>query len=66
MTQGDQLEAGLERCAAWQRPFVEPLWVSDAWRHRGIGRALLAQAEAHAVAQESHSAWLDTFQAQGF
>jgi ribosomal protein S18 acetylase RimI-like enzyme len=51
---------------SWQWLFVEALWVDDAWRRRGIGRALLAQAEAHAVAAHCHSAWPDTFQARDF
>ena len=36
--------AGLSGMLAWQWLFVEALWVSDAWRGRGIGRALLTQA----------------------
>ena len=64
--EGDRLVAGLSGQLAWQWLFVQALWVSDAWRGRGIGRALLTQAEAHAVAAGCHSAWLDTFQARGF
>lgn len=64
--ESSRMVAGLSGVLAWQWLFVEALWVSDAWRHRGIGRALLAQAEAQAVAEECHSAWLDTFQARGF
>ena len=60
------LAAGLFGVLAWQWLFVQALWVDDAWRRRGIGRALLAQAEAHAVAAGCHSVWLDTFQARGF
>jgi N-acetylglutamate synthase-like GNAT family acetyltransferase len=62
----NRLVAGLSRVLAWQWLFVDALWVSDAWRGHGIGRALLAQAEARAVAAGCHSAWLDTFQARGF
>ncbi|HME26450.1 MAG TPA: GNAT family N-acetyltransferase [Acetobacteraceae bacterium] len=64
--EGDRLAAGLSGVLSWQWLFVEALWVGDAWRGRGIGRALLARAEAHAVAAGCHSAWLDTFQARGF
>jgi N-acetylglutamate synthase-like GNAT family acetyltransferase len=60
------LVAGLSGVLSWQWLFVEALWVGDAWRNRGIGRALLAKAEAHAVGAGCHSAWLDTFQARGF
>lgn len=63
---GDQLVAGLSGVLSWQWLFVEALWVGDTWQRRGIGRTLLTQAEAHAVAAGCHSAWLDTFQARGF
>jgi GNAT superfamily N-acetyltransferase len=46
--------------------FVESLWVDDALRGRGIGRALMASAEDHAISQGCHDAWLDTYQARGF
>ena len=42
----NRLVAGLSGLLSWQWLFVEALWVSDDWRSRGIGRALLAQAEA--------------------
>ncbi len=64
--QGGGLAGGLYGVLAWQWLFVQALWVDDAWRRRGIGRALLARAEAHAVAAGCHSVWLDTFQARGF
>jgi GNAT superfamily N-acetyltransferase len=60
------LVGGLFGVLAWQWLFVQALWVDDAWRRRGIGRALLARAEAVAAAAGCHSAWLDTFQARGF
>ena len=62
----DQLAAGLCASLSWQWMFVEALWVGDAWRARGVGRALLSQAEAHAASRECRSVWLDTFQARGF
>jgi ribosomal protein S18 acetylase RimI-like enzyme len=64
--QDDSLAGGLFGVLAWQWLFVQALWVDDAWRRRGIGRALLARAEAHAMAAGCHSVWLDTFQARGF
>ncbi len=60
------LAAGLSGSLSWQWMFVEALWVDEAWRGRGVGRALLMRAEAHAIAGGCHSAWLDTFQARGF
>lgn len=48
--------------------FVKYLWVSGGLRGRGVGRELMAQAEARALERGCHSAWLDTFgfQARGF
>ena len=64
--ESNQLVAGRGGALSWQWLFVEALWVSDAWRGHGIGRALLTQAEAHALAAGCPSVWLDTFQARGF
>jgi len=48
--------------------FVKYLWVSEDLRGRGLGRELMAHAEARARDRGCHSAWLDTFsfQARGF
>ena len=63
-----QIVAGLagETYCGWL--FVKYLWVSDELRGRGIGRELMARAEARARELGCHSAWLDTFsfQARGF
>jgi GNAT superfamily N-acetyltransferase len=64
--QDGALAGGLYGAFAWQWLFVQALWVDDAWRRRGIGRALLALAENHAAAAGCHSVWLDTFQAREF
>jgi GNAT superfamily N-acetyltransferase len=61
-----KLAAGLSGVLYWSWLFVDALWVSDGWRGRGIGRALMAGAEDYACAKDCHSAWLDTFQARGF
>jgi GNAT superfamily N-acetyltransferase len=61
-----ELAAGISAVLAWQWMFVEALWVGDAWRRHGVGRGLLLQAEARAVADGCHSGWLDTFQARDF
>ena len=45
--------------------FVNLLWVQEALRRRGIGQALLAEAERHAIAFGCHSSFLDTFSFQG-
>jgi GNAT superfamily N-acetyltransferase len=60
------LRAGLVGTLSHGWLFVESLWVDDALRGQGVGRALMASAEDHARAQGCHDAWLDTFQARGF
>ena len=63
-----QIVAGLagETYCGWL--FVKYLWVSDGLRGLGVGRELMARAEARALERGCHSAWLDTFsfQARGF
>src|SRR5579859_2075713 len=48
--------------------YVELLYVPDAARGTGLGRALMARAEAEARARGCRGIWLDTFsfQARGF
>lgn len=63
---GAQLVAGLSASTAWTWLFVEALWVTDARRGQGLGRALMARAEVEARMLGCRQAWLDTFQARGF
>jgi GNAT superfamily N-acetyltransferase len=66
--EGKSVVAGLagETYSGWL--FIRYLWVSDALRGRGIGRKLMADAEARALERSCHSAYVDTFsfQAPGF
>jgi GNAT superfamily N-acetyltransferase len=66
--EGESIVGGLagETFSGWL--FVRYLWVSDLARGQGIGRQLVAGAEARALERGCHSAWLDTFsfQAPGF
>ena len=65
---GESIVAGLagETYSGWL--FIRYLWVSEALRGKGIGRELMAGAEARALERGCHSAWVDTFsfQAPGF
>jgi ribosomal protein S18 acetylase RimI-like enzyme len=60
------LLGGLSGVMAWGWLFIDAVWIDPALRGQGAGRALLARAEAHALAEGCHSVWLDTFQALGF
>jgi len=59
-----RIVAGLDAAvyAGWL--FVHALWVAAGLRRRGLGRELLAQAEAYAVGRGCHSAWLYTYSFQ--
>lgn len=48
--------------------YTEMLFVPETLRGQGVGTAVMAKAEAEALARGCHSAWLDTFafQARGF
>jgi GNAT superfamily N-acetyltransferase len=66
--EGESIVGGLagETFSGWL--FIRYLWVSDALRGKGVGRKLMADAEALALERGCHSAWVDTFsfQAPGF
>jgi GNAT superfamily N-acetyltransferase len=65
---GQRIVAGLSGGTYCGWLFIRYLWVSDALRSKGIGRQLMAGAEARALERGCHSAWVDTFsfQAPGF
>jgi GNAT superfamily N-acetyltransferase len=60
------LQAGVMGTMSWGWLFVEAVWVSDALRGGGAGRALMAAAERHAREAGCRAVWLDTFQARDF
>lgn len=68
-----QDESGTVKGGAWGYTaygwlFVQLLVVPEEARGSGLGRQLMAQAEATALQRGCHDAWLDTheFQAKGF
>lgn len=59
-----QVAGGLWGRTAYGWLFTELLFVPEALRGRGVGKDLLLQAEAEALARGSRGAWLDTFDFQ--
>ena len=60
------LQAGVMGTMSWEWLFIEAVWVSEALRGRGVGQALMAAAERHALEAGCRAVWLDTFQARDF
>ena len=51
-----------ELYAGWM--FIKYFFLEEALRRNGIGRAVIAAAEARALERGCHSAWVDTFSFQ--
>ena len=56
----DELVGGLIASASYGWLLVKSIWVSEAYRNRSLGRALLERAEEKAKRAGCHGAWLDT------
>ena len=59
-----ELVGGLSGDTGWSWLHVDLLWISEAHRGVGIGRALLRAAESEAVTRGCLHAYLDTFDYQ--
>lgn len=57
---GGDLIGGLTASTSYGWMLVKTLWVSDGARNKGLGQALMAQAEDKARALGCHGAWMDT------
>ena len=62
--EGKDIVAGLTGRTALGWLCVDILWVSDERRRKGLGRALMARAEAEARKRGARNAWLNTFSFQ--
>ncbi|MEM8950331.1 MAG: GNAT family N-acetyltransferase [Pseudomonadota bacterium] len=54
------LIGGLTAHASYGWLLIKTLWVAEAFRHRGLGRRFVTQAEERARSLGCHGAWLDT------
>ncbi len=66
--ESDEIVGGLHGATAFSHLWIDLLFVPESMRGIGIGRQLMAQAEAEAVRRGCRAAVLDTFsfQARGF
>ena len=56
---------GLSGDTSWNMLFIDLLWVAAAERGQGLGRALVAEAEAEALRRGCHTSYLWTHSWQG-
>jgi ribosomal protein S18 acetylase RimI-like enzyme len=63
-----QCIACLELIVVGQESYIKILWVDEAHRGEGLGKTLMAQAEAYAIDKGHKQIWVDTlsFQAPEF
>jgi GNAT superfamily N-acetyltransferase len=59
-----QIVGGLYGNTLWSWLLIDGLWVAEAHRGRGLGGALLGEAEAIATRRGCRGAWLGTFDFQ--
>lgn len=59
-----QIIGGLIGETAWKWLCIELLWISEAYRGKGIGRLLLQTAEQEARRRRARHAYVDTFDFQ--
>ncbi|GLQ54224.1 GNAT family N-acetyltransferase [Devosia nitrariae] len=54
------LIAGLAASTAYGWLLIKLIWVDEGHRDKGLGRRLMAEAEAEGIRRGCHGAWLDT------
>jgi ribosomal protein S18 acetylase RimI-like enzyme len=60
---GQAVAGGIGGASHWRWCYIRQLWVAEAWRRRGLGGRLLAQAETLARARDCVGLYVDTFDA---
>lgn len=58
--QAGALIGGLTASTSYGWLLIKTLWVTEAFRHRGLGRRFMVLAEEKARSAGCHGAWLDT------
>ncbi len=58
---GETVVGGLDGVTHWRWCYIRHFWVEASWRGRGVGGALLAHAEAQALARNCVGLYLDAF-----
>ena len=58
--ENDAVVGGLSAGTSYGWLLIKALWVDDGFRRRGVGRQLVAEAEAAAQSMQCHAVWLDT------
>jgi len=58
--------AGTERCGASEHALLRSVAVADAWKGRGLGRALVTRAIADAESRGAHALYLLTTTAEQY
>ena len=54
------ISGGLRAACFWNTLHIELLWLSEAVRGRGLGRAVMARAEDFATDCGLHNSWVET------
>ncbi|HEX4504474.1 MAG TPA: GNAT family N-acetyltransferase [Alphaproteobacteria bacterium] len=58
---GNMIVGGLNGSSHWGWCYIRHLWVDADWRRHGLGRRLLAEAEAQAKMRGCAGLYVDTF-----
>ena len=63
-TEAGEVKGGISAIVWAEMLFIKWLWIDEAHRRGGQGRALMAAAEAEGIKRGCSTVWLDTFEFQ--